>query len=71
MSAVRGGAEVARFKPTTEASDDDGHYTIMCEGGELPYATVRDHDGSELPGRYASKDAARIARAKLYPKAVT
>ena len=51
MSAVRGGAEVAHFKPTTEASDDDGHYTIKCERGAFPYLIVRNHDGLELPGR--------------------
>ncbi len=34
----------------------------------VPYLIVRNHDGLELPGQHATRDAARLARARLYPK---
>ena len=63
---------LCHFKPQVATPDDsDGAYTIRFVGGQLPYSIRRDEDGHEMPGRHATLDSARIARARLHPRAQT
>ena len=60
--------KISHLKAQSEPSDSDGTYTIRHDGGAQPWVIASDKDGRTMPGRYATKDAARVARARLHPK---
>jgi len=62
--------KVTQLKAPTEIGDSDGVYTTRHDGGAQPWVIVRDAGGAIMPHRYATRDAARVARAKLHPKTV-
>lgn len=60
--------KITSFKAPSEPEDSDGTYTIRHDGGAQPWVVMRDSSDAIMPGRYATRDAARVARAKLHPK---
>ena len=72
MSVTPDGLDVhmdkfVHFKRADEPPDSDGYYTVRRAGGPLPYVVIRDEDKQPMPGTYATREAARFARAKLHP----